>query len=363
MPTFFVDETGFTGEDLLSREQPIFVQATNDFSTDEANTIVRKYFGQVQMPELKYKQLIRGGRYEDRIVECVTQLASDPKRAGVWLAHKEFALVTLVVEWWMEPLAHKAGHNLYQDGANHTTANMLYFCLQGFWSANFRHKLLMHFQRMFRSRLRERFDECEAFVTRERSKAAADRAEVIRLLWPSFALLGFEHVKQLPKHVLDLGLPGLAVLGHRWRSLHPGPWQAVYDDSSMMAKQAWLWEAMSSPQLDPATFHGPDIVQIFPMNVTATRFAKSEHEKQIQLCDILSGAAATSLRAFAENRPTPFAERIIAAGIEKLVIGGMWPSPDVTPESVGKKGWDGSKAIDWLGGQVTRHRRRQPPLA
>jgi hypothetical protein len=359
MPTFFIDETGFTGEDLLSREQPLFVQATNDYSTEEASTLVREFFGRVQTSELKYKQLVRGGRYEDRIVECVAQLASDPKRVGVWLAHKEFALVTLIIEWWMEPLAYKAGHNLYQDGANHTTANLLYLCLEGFWNADFRYRLLLHFQRMFRSRLLARFKECEAFVTRERSRVDGDRAEIIRYLWPSFSLLGYEHVRNLPKHVLDLSLPGLAVIGHRWRSLHEGPWEAVYDDSSMMAKQAWLWEAMSSPQLASARFHGPDCEQIFPMNVTATRFARSEHEKQIQLCDILGGAAATSLRAYAEKRITPFAERLVAAGMEKLVIGGMWPSDDVTPEGVGKKGWDGSKAIDWLGAEVRRQRERQ----
>ena len=32
MTAYYVDETGFTGEDLLAEDQPIFVQATNDFS-------------------------------------------------------------------------------------------------------------------------------------------------------------------------------------------------------------------------------------------------------------------------------------------------------------------------------------------
>ncbi len=35
MPTFYVDETGFTGEDLMAADQPIFVQATNDFTDAE----------------------------------------------------------------------------------------------------------------------------------------------------------------------------------------------------------------------------------------------------------------------------------------------------------------------------------------
>ena len=356
MPTFYIDETGFSGEDLLSKEQPLFVQATNNLTASEATAMVDDIFSRVKTSELKYKQLIRGGRYEDRIMECIGRLASDPTRAGVWLAHKQFAMVTLIVEWWMEPLAHQHKLNLYQDGANHATANMLFACLEGFWNAEFRYKLLLSFQRMFRSRLSTRFNECEMFISRERSKVDGDRAEILRYLWPSFALLGFAHVRNLPKHVLDLSLPGLAVIGHHWRTMDAGPWEAVYDDSSIMAKQAHLWEAMSSPRVASATFVGPRYEQIFPMNVTTTRFAKSEHERQIQLCDILAGAAATGLSAYAENKVTPFAERLIAAGIEKLVIGGMWPSLDVTPEALGRKGWDGSIAIDWLGEQIAKQR-------
>ena len=31
-------------------------------------------------------------------------LAADSLRVGAWVAHKEYALMTLVVDWWMEPL-------------------------------------------------------------------------------------------------------------------------------------------------------------------------------------------------------------------------------------------------------------------
>lgn len=41
-------------------------------------------------------------------------------------------MLTLVVDWWMEPLAHRHGLNLYKDGANLGMANMLFYCLEGF---------------------------------------------------------------------------------------------------------------------------------------------------------------------------------------------------------------------------------------
>ena len=41
MPTFYVDETGFTGEDLMEVNQPIFAQASHDFSAAETDEIPR----------------------------------------------------------------------------------------------------------------------------------------------------------------------------------------------------------------------------------------------------------------------------------------------------------------------------------
>jgi hypothetical protein len=82
--TYYVDETGFTGEDLLAEDQPIFVQATNDFSDDEAHQLIASIFSSIGSAELKYNRLARNGRYHERIIELVRVLASEPLRAGAW---------------------------------------------------------------------------------------------------------------------------------------------------------------------------------------------------------------------------------------------------------------------------------------
>ena len=48
MPSFYVDESGFTGEDLLSRDQPVFAHATNDFTPEEAREIYEAVFGKAK---------------------------------------------------------------------------------------------------------------------------------------------------------------------------------------------------------------------------------------------------------------------------------------------------------------------------
>lgn len=103
MRTYYVDETGFTGEDLLADDQPIFVQASNDFSDDEARGLIELHFTGVGSTELKYKLLARNGRHHQRIIALIRELANNPLRVSAWVAHKEYALMTLVVDWWMEP--------------------------------------------------------------------------------------------------------------------------------------------------------------------------------------------------------------------------------------------------------------------
>jgi hypothetical protein len=237
-------------------------------------------------------------------------------------------------------------------------ANMLFFCLEGFWSRIFRHRLLAQFQYMFRARTPKALVQCESFVHKARAKADSNRNEILRYLWPSFDLLGLDHVRGLPDRVLDIALPGLVFLGHVWRNRHDGPWEVVHDQSSNMAKQRWLWDALSSPDLAAARFENPGAPQQFPMNVAHTRFANSESESQLQICDILAGCATAFLRnRVQQDGDQRYFERLAKAGIENLIVGGLWPSTDVTPEALRMKGWDGNQAIEWISDQVAKRKR------
>jgi len=208
---------------------------------------------------------------------------------------------------------------------------------------------------MFRARTKERFDICEAFIGSELSKVRGDeyRNEVLNYFWPSFRLLGFEHVKSVPQRVLDLALPGLVILGHKWRERDSGPWEVVHDQSSNMAKQKWLWDALSSPSLPAANFAHPYGEAIFPMNVCGTRFADSKSVKQLQICDLLAGATNAFVRGTWSNvGDADYVAALIGAGIEKLIIGAIWPDTAVTPEQLGRRGWDGNLALEWLTEQM-----------
>jgi hypothetical protein len=126
-----------------------------------------------------------------------------------------------------------------------------------------------------------------------------------------------------------------------------------------MARQRWLWDAISSRKVAEARFESAataDFAATFPMNVIASRFADSATTLQLQVCDILAGASSEFIqRRTSAPEDSEYLQALENAGVTNLVRDGMWPSSDVTPEDLGRKGWDGSKAIDWKWPAAPRH--------
>jgi hypothetical protein len=116
-------------------------------------------------------------------------------------------------------------------------------------------------------------------------------------------------------------------------------------DSANLAKQRWLWDRLSASDMAPAEFDGPHGSSVFPMNVVTTRFADSRSEKQIQLCDIIAGATSAMIQLPEEDE---YRAKLVDAGIENLIIDSIWPSQAISPEDLGKQGWDGNKAIEYI---------------
>jgi len=146
-----MDESGFTGEDLLRPEQPVFVHVSTCLSDGECAALAKDYFSGVQANELKHKNLSRRPSGQSRIADLVKAVRGTDKFT-IWLCHKEFLLLTYLVDLWVEPSMYKHGMDLYKDGGSLALSNMTYYCLKTFQSDRFLRSHLERFQRMMRYR-------------------------------------------------------------------------------------------------------------------------------------------------------------------------------------------------------------------
>jgi uncharacterized protein DUF3800 len=89
----FLDESGYTGPDLMNRDQPVFVLASTVIGHGEASTILRECFGNAQK-ELKYTKLSRSRHGRNQILAFLAALGFERKHTSFWAAHKEYILLT-----------------------------------------------------------------------------------------------------------------------------------------------------------------------------------------------------------------------------------------------------------------------------
>jgi hypothetical protein len=152
----YMDESGFTGEDLLRPEQPVFVHVSTCLSDEESAVLAKDHFTGVQGNELKHKNLSRRQSGQRRVVDFVKAVGGKDNFTII-LCHKEFTLLTYLVDLWVEPSMYKHGIDLYKDGGSVALSNMTYYCLKEFQSDRFLRGHLERFQRMMRFRTPQNF--------------------------------------------------------------------------------------------------------------------------------------------------------------------------------------------------------------
>lgn len=72
-----VDESGYTGRDLLSSQQPFMTLSALFIDDDDALAISERYFPRVRSEELKHKSLVRQRKHWDSLLraqrECLNK--------------------------------------------------------------------------------------------------------------------------------------------------------------------------------------------------------------------------------------------------------------------------------------------------
>lgn len=350
-----MDESGFTGEDLVGLSQPVFVHVATDLSREECSKLYLDLFSRMQADELKHKNLARRPSGRDRIVSFVKAIRSQKNRFTSWFAHKEFTLLTYLVDLWIEPAMHYDGVDLYKDGGNLALSNMIYYSLRSFQSETFLRGHLWRFQRMMVKRTPDAYRQFWGKLYEDYSHTDAKTRDILVFFLGAEMKLGFNHLGSIPERALDPALTSAVFTCVHWRKRTALPLHIVHDHSSQLAKDKWLWDIITSPKVDQRVVGIPGREFIYPLNVQKTEFADSRNFLQLQFCDLLAGASAVWARRFfpGQSHRSEYSEQLQDAGIEEFKIGAIWPEPEVDPEKLGMKGWSRAPT-DFLTGQLAK---------
>jgi hypothetical protein len=329
MQRIYLDESGYSGEDLLNDDQRVFVIATHVLSEDFCVGLKAKHFAKVQALELKHSKLCKRPASQKMVLAALGELLHGHRAVlKSSVLHKEFALLLKIVDLVVETSMNKRGFNLYERGGHIAMSNVMYMCfsLDTVWRGG----LLQRFQRMMRERTRETCEDFAGYLKRPHGLRLIDEFRIMIL--GAFLDVGPSGVFACGDNALDLSFSTAHHLVANWRmELGSSGVELIHDQSSNMAKQKALWDEVVSPSARPATVGiGRRTIQ-YPLCVKHTAFAPSQNSAGLQIADVLAGAQAYLWSSTISKSPDGYAERLAELFTVELPETSIWPSTDVQP--------------------------------
>ena len=100
--TIYFDESGFTGYDLLNKDQPIFAISSTDISPQRAESILKTSFPKYQGDEFKFSNLWRSANKQG-LINFSQNIAPYKENVFTWINQKKFTVLALMVDRLIEP--------------------------------------------------------------------------------------------------------------------------------------------------------------------------------------------------------------------------------------------------------------------
>ena len=117
MECFRVDESGYTGFDLLNLEQRFQGAAAIAIDDDQARRLIQEHFPKLQAEELKYRALSRRPANHPRLLALMRDVLTHHK-CVTYVCDKRFLLLLMFLDYAVEPYYYERGCDFYKDGQN-----------------------------------------------------------------------------------------------------------------------------------------------------------------------------------------------------------------------------------------------------
>ena len=335
IPVVAFDEAGNTGPNLLDSAQPCFALASVHLSDEEASTILEPVTGR-QTKEAHFASLKRRQAGREGILKLLASPLLTEDKAKIYVIHKPYMVVTKLVDLLPENLLYRQGIDLYHKGGNIALANVLYFCIPALCSKTQFLRLQQSFVCMIRSKTGTAISDFYAAVNEaERKCRNSELVPILGLLAATRGIVQYQ-LDRCSHTELDPAITSLLQLSAIWSDQLAQPFSIIHDHSKSVDFDKDLVEALMDPS-------GPNIrvgrdrrdAPLF-IKATGVSFVNSRDSKQIQVADILAGAASYLFNGHTRGPVDPeFCQEVKEVFPLELISGAMLPTPDVTPEELG----------------------------
>lgn len=297
MQCFRIDESGYTGFDLLNRDQPFQGAAAISIDDEDAARLIKEHFPRLQARELKYRSLSRRTTNHPRLIALIRDLLVD-FQCVTYLCDKRFLLTLLFCDYAVEPWYYKRGFDFYEDGLNYAMASLLAETGNALLGTPQFDAMLAAFQHAVKDKgplaLRALVDAVRATDWRQFPEALRPLAQ--------YAAPECLSAIATPGVGTDAAFVVLQSLINRMEMMSDGPYRVEHDRSKNLERYNILLRQFIEHDEDVA-FRQTEIASLsFPLKLTEVVQVDSKDSPAVQLADVMIGAALEATHVMIGHR-------------------------------------------------------------
>jgi hypothetical protein len=327
----FYDESGNTGVDLLNSEQPVFCLASTSLDADVAAKLIAPLVRPDQK-EAKYSKLKGSRQGQANLINFFSSPELTLENSKFTLADKNYYLITHIVDKLIEPPLYENGIDLYENDAHVGLVNLWYYTGDYIFPGQWK-----HVQRAFLKAIRQRdhssFNQFDRILAQAYKHARPDSNDIATGLFLARGRLDeFIGVYQ-DLEVFDPAVDSFISLTHKWMQQSPDMFHVTHDQSKPLRRSEKFLRTLMTPLAPRIIGYGNRQAEL-PLRISDFDFGDSVAHPQLQVADIIAGAAIDCLLAWSGKRPAQaYHTALKETQLHKLFCDGMLP----LIENIGKE--------------------------
>ncbi|MCZ2112666.1 MAG: DUF3800 domain-containing protein [Anaerolineae bacterium] len=343
MECFRIDESGYTGFDLLNPEQHFQGAAAVAISNDEANRLIKEHFPRLQAAELKYRALARRPGNHPRLLGLQRDIVSGYK-CVTYICNKRFLLLLMFLDYAVEPFYYERGLNFYEDGQNYALASLLYTVGPTLLGKSAFDDLQAAFQRAVKEKTPDALGD---LVIAARKTNWQTLPEALGPL-AKYAAPECLDAIATPGVSTDAALVVLQSLVSRMEEMASGPYSVEHDQSKNLLTYHDLLQRLINHDQD-IEFRQSEIARIkFPLKLAAVTQVDSKVSPAVQLADVMIGAAIEVANILAGLRTGGLDPEAVMSLYADHQIIHLLPSINFDEQKRFRQGTQASEVIDYF---------------
>jgi hypothetical protein len=343
MECFRIDESGYTGFDLLNPEQRFQGATAIAISDEEAARLIKEHFPKLQASELKYRALVRRPGNHPRLLGLQRDILGNLK-CVTYVCDKRYLLVLMFLDYAVEPFYYERELNFYENGQNHSMGSLLYTVGPVLLGKEAFDAMLAAFQRAVKEKSPEALNDLVVCVRR------TNWQELPEALGPLAQYAAPECLEAIaaPNVSTDAAFVVLQALVSRMEEMAEGPYRVEHDQSKNLLTYHDLLQRYISHDQN-VEFRESEIARIkFPLKLASVTQVDSKTSPAVQLADVMIGAAIDAANTLTGQRIGGLdANAVLGLYAEHQFIY-MMPSIDFAEQRRFRQGSQGAELIDYF---------------